>query len=80
MLTNLPDELIYKIVENLDIIESHQLCKTNKYIYGLLILDICIKKYQLWRLRIYFVLFKEKIFISQIAKYIQEMVIDRLSI
>lgn len=80
MLDRLPDDIIYEIVNNLAIYEKHRLCKSTKYINNLLILDIYLEKYRKIRLRIFFILFKEKIFISQIAKYIQEMVMDRLSI
>tara|TARA_Y100000389_G_scaffold38263_1_gene32631 strand:+ start:10489 stop:10758 length:270 start_codon:yes stop_codon:yes gene_type:complete len=74
----LPNELISKINDYLELKNKHMFCLTNKDIFNECIESTYDEKIQLNKLKCHFKLFKEKLMIKQIITFIQTSVIDQL--
>ena len=78
LIDSLPFEIIYKISTYLDIKKKHNLSLVNKNIYNEIIIEVHEEKYRLIRLKISFIIFKEKILLNQIINFIQSIVRNQL--
>ena len=77
-LNDIPTEIVFKISTYLDLTTMYNLWICNKEIYNNIWDNVFNEKYRLIKLKISFMIFKEKIIIKQICTFIQTIVHNQI--